>query len=445
MSTSGLKTTKLYPLFTKKIKDKLKSGHYQEKKMNEVFGDIKFHVIITFDNIVDKTVFISENQNLEVINQFNIIPSMVTRLSLKEINKYQEDELVARIEEDQQLHLSLNDVIEMTHLRDYKLSQINYTGSGVNIGLVDTGIQTYYESFFESYIEEFEKKIKVSTIRKERTVNRRRDISHATLMASIICNKIRNKSDIRLGIAPDANIIDLPVSSEQDIVYMSHILNILDDILKQDLELDILLISFSTSEPSDGRDILCKACEVLIEKGIILVAPVGNEGPFPSSIGSPGASEKIISVGSLNKNGEISTFSGRGPTISGNEKPDLYLYGSKIIVPLLKDFSIKISGTSAAAAIATGVVALIKEYNSNYTTEDIKDILSDYFKGHERHKKEINAVELFKQLGMYSRRLIPYTYLTKRSFSVTLQIVFVFIVIFFYQIIIDLILFLYGL
>ena len=444
MSTSRLNNKKLYPLFGKKIKNKLGSGQYQEKEMATVFREIKFQVIITFDNIVDKTVFINDHPNLEVINQFNIIPSMVTRVSLKEINKYQKDELVKQIEEDQQLHLSLQDALELTRLREYKISQISYTGKDVNIGLIDMGIQTYYESFFESYIKEFEKKIKVSTIRKERNVNKRRDISHATLMASIICNKIRNESEIRLGIAPDANIIDLPISSEKDIIYISDVLNILDDIQKQDLELDILLISFSTSEPSDGKDVLSKACEVLIDRGLIVIAPVGNEGPFPSSIGSPGALEKVISVGSLDKNGEISSFSSRGPTLSGIKKPDLYVYGSKIEVPLLKDFSMRISGTSVAAAIATGIIALIKEYDSSYTTEDIKEILLNYFKGHERHKKNIDAVALFKQLGMYSRKLIPYTYVTKRSLSVSLQFFCIIVALLFYKIIIDFILFLYG-
>ncbi len=444
MSTPDLKTARLYPLFAKKIKDNLSSGSFQEKSISKIFKDIKFQVIITFENIVDKTVFISQNKNLEVMNQFNIIPSLVTRLSLNSINEFQENELIKRIEEDQQLHLALNDVIEFTRLKSYKLSQIKYTGKDINIGLIDKGIQTYYESFFESYIEEFEKKIKVSTIRKERDINQRRDISHATLMASIICNKIKDENEIRLGIAPDANVVDLPVSREQDIIYMSDVLNILDDILKQELDVDILLISFSTSEPSDGKDILCKACEVIIDSGIIVIVPAGNEGPFPSSIGSPGALEKAISVGSLDKNDEVSSFSGRGPTISGVEKPDLYLYGSKVDVPVLKDFSMKVSGTSVAAAIAAGIVALVKEYNSGYTTEDVKEILSDFYKEHERHKKRMDAVVLFKQLGMYSRRLIPYNYIAKRSLSITLQIVVVIVATFFYGMIFELIKLLYG-
>jgi serine protease AprX len=439
-----MNTSKLYSIFAKKIEEKIPESYTGDLSEDTISDEIKFRVIITFENITDRAIFITKNKDLDIINQFDIIPSINVSLSLKEINKYQDNELVKRIEEDQQIHLCLKDVIEITKLKKYKISQVNYTGEGINIGLIDIGIQTYYESFFESIIEEFEKKVKISTIKKERFVNKRRDITHATLMASIICNKIKDENNIRLGIAPDANIIDLPISNEQDIFYFSSILNILDDIIKGDLDMDILIISFSTLEPSDGKDALSKACEVLIENGIIVIVPVGNNGPFPSSVGSPGAQEQVITVGSIEKDGTISSFSGRGPTLGGVSKPDIYFPGSKIEVPILKDRTIKLSGTSVSTAIAAGLIALIKQYNSAYSTEEIKSIFDTYYSKHKRKIRIIDTVALFQQLGMYSRHLTPYSYLITRSLSVSIQIMIILIVIFYWERIFNFIRKLYG-
>ncbi|MBQ3047441.1 MAG: S8 family serine peptidase, partial [Clostridia bacterium] len=125
------------------------------------------------------------------------------------------------------------------------------------------------------------------------------------------------------------------------------------------------------------------------DKGIIVVSACGNSGPEKSTIKSPSASKKIISVGALNDNRkkdgkysvnsfEVAEFSSRGP-ILGNYKPDLIVSGVNVVsacnFKINKKFYDVMSGTSVSAPIVAGVVSrLIKKY-PNHTPDQIKSIL----------------------------------------------------------------------
>jgi hypothetical protein len=56
---------------------------------------------------------------------------------------------------------------------------------------------------------------------------------------------------------------------------------------------------------------------------ILVVAAAGNEGPWTSSVGSPGNARYALTVGGVNKDGEVAFFSSRGP-IMDSEGRELY-------------------------------------------------------------------------------------------------------------------------
>src|SRR4029434_7435805 len=125
------------------------------------------------------------------------------------------------------------------------------------------------------------------------------------------------------------------------------------------------------------------------------VAAAGNEGPEPMTIGVPGNVPYVITVGALSDSGtpynatddKLASFSSTGPTLEGFVKPELVSPGGHVAASMssssylanLDPDSMKLgqqmftmSGTSQAAAVTSGVVALMLQSDPTLTPDGIK-------------------------------------------------------------------------
>jgi len=410
---------KIYHLFLKEIKNQ---GRKTSDKKEE------FRVIISFDDISKRDSFISKNKKLNILNKFDFIPSIITNLDTEQILKYEKEDLIKKIEEDQKLFLSIFEINEILDLNRCKNSQIPHTGRNVSIGIIDDGINSNFPSIsiisrYDDKGNEFKKGIG-------------NQITHGTIMASIISNQFKDLDNNSIGIAPDVKIFDFNVSNSKQEYYFSNVLEIFDLIVNQNIQIDMLLISLTTQHPSDGMDILSFACNTLVDKGILIVCPAGNYGPSANTIGSPSAAKKVISFGSLTKDLDIAYFSGRGPTIDNRLKPDFCLPGSEIKIPISRDTRIKVTGTSIAAAIGVGLIALIKEYNPKAPFNKIYELfknscrdlnLDKFSQGHGMP----NITSILKDQDLIHERILPYNNLMKKSIKIAVEFVLVFIALFY--------------
>ncbi len=407
---------KIYPLFLKLIENQ---NEKSPKEMKE------FRAIISFENISNRDNFISKNKTLKILKKFDLIPAFSAYLKKEQILKFDKEVSIKLIEEDQRLFLSLLEVNEILELDRYKKSQISYTGKNVKVGIVDNGINSSFQAISN-----------VSRYQIKKTKRNPREITHGTLMASIIANQFKDRENDYIGIAPGVKFSDFDISSSTNDYYFSQILEVFDLINKENIEIDVLLISLTTSDPSDGKDILSLACNLLVDHGIIIVSPAGNYGPDPRTIGSPSAASKVISFGAVTKELSITQFSRKGPTIDGRLKPDFCLPGVDIQIPLSGDLKAVVTGTSAAAAIGTGLIAVIKDFNKNLSYNALFEILKNSCNDLTLDKFSQgygmpSIVEIFKKMNLFHEKTLPYNFLVKKAIKVSVEFTILFIILYF--------------
>src|ERR1051325_2373368 len=296
---------------------------------------------------------------------------------------------------------------------------LSYTldGSGINIAVLDSGIDITHKSFASQ-----PGKIVFS---KDFTGENRTDdpYGHGTFVAAVAAGSGTPTSGKYEGVAPAANLVNLRVLNSQGIGTVSGILKALDWVMNNRLLYNVRVVNMSLGTPainSYKNDPICKAVRRLSDAGIVVVAAAGNNGKTLSGqkmyggIHSPGNEPSAITVGASNTYGtdprnedSIATYSSRGPSrgftvdaygsrhYDNSIKPDLVAPGNKIVsAEAVNNVLVKthpeletnnypttnmkvmfMSGTSVSAPVVAGTAALMLEANSNLTPNMVKMIL----------------------------------------------------------------------
>jgi len=117
-----------------------------------------------------------------------------------------------------------------------------------------------------------------------------------------------------------------------------------------------------------------KVEQLVREEHIPVVIAAGNEFVV---IDSPGIATDAITVAAVDRDMKVASFSGKGPGLSGEIKPDIAAPGVKIVSAKAgtpNEF-IAMSGTSMATPHVSGVVALVLQKYGTLTPETIKMML----------------------------------------------------------------------
>ncbi|MGK7926857.1 MAG: PatA/PatG family cyanobactin maturation protease [Spirulina sp.] len=174
---------------------------------------------------------------------------------------------------------------------------------------------------------------------------------HGTHVTSIILG--RHDSPVK-GIAPQCQGISIPVFSEDRHRHLSQL--DLARAIEQAVNAGAHIINISGGQLTDygeAEDWLTKAVRLCQENNVLIVAAAGNDSC--DCLHVPAAIPTVLAVGAIDEGGKPLDFSNWGSTY---QEQGLLALGDKILGAKPGGGKIRLSGTSFATPIATGVAAL---------------------------------------------------------------------------------------
>ncbi len=328
----------------------------------------------------DLKVIVLHDGNLSNVapaeDRFHILPGSALTVSGDKLEKIARTNGVKGIYKDQKLKIlalpgqtdgPLNPSPsrdESWNIDDPRMDK-GYTGEGVTVALIDTGADGEHKALAGKIVA-FKDFVNNQTDSYD-------DNGHGTHCASLVAGEKGT------GVAPGAKLVVIKVMDLEGACYLSDALNALDWCLENKERYGIRVVSFSVGgeSPSDGTSLLDEACDKMVENGLVMCVAAGNSGPAASSIVIPGDAENVITVGAVDRSGNIFELSSRGPTAKGDTKPDLVTLGVDVVSALAgsKNGKSSISGTSMAVPQVSGAVALLLQARSDLAPADLKRVL----------------------------------------------------------------------
>ncbi|MDY3929747.1 MAG: S8 family serine peptidase [Clostridia bacterium] len=229
---------------------------------------------------------------------------------------------------------------------------LNCKGQEVKIGVIDSGVAEHEDLI--GNISEGYNYIDESTDTSD-------TYGHGTFVSGIIASLDDGKGII--GLSPQAKIVPLKCFDEKT-TKASYICKAIYGAV-DDYDCDIINMSFGLSEDMQA---LKDAVDYAVNKGVIIVAAVGNSGG--ETLYYPAAYENVIGVGAVDKNGDISSVS------EHNESVFITAPGKDINSTNYKGGYTTGSGTSYSTPFISSAVAIMKNVNDEINLDGIKNILS---------------------------------------------------------------------
>jgi serine protease AprX len=248
------------------------------------------------------------------------------------------------------------------------------TGAGVSLAILDTGIDPRHPDLAGRIVALYD-----VTGEGEADTN-----GHGTHCAGIAAGTGQASGGLYRGIAPGLSLLSARVLDAYGNGMMSDVMAGIDWAVARGVQ--IISLSLGGPGPAVGEDPLIEICNAAVEAGVMVCVAAGNTGPGQMTIGSPGAAERVLTVGAVDRQDAIASFSSRGPTGDGRVKPDIVLPGADIVSARATGTTLgrvvdahytTLSGTSMACPLAAGLCALALEAQPGLSPDELKRALMD--------------------------------------------------------------------
>ncbi|HEV8421012.1 MAG TPA: S8 family serine peptidase [Actinomycetota bacterium] len=294
-------------------------------------------------------------------------------------------------------------------VRATRMWEAGYTGAGVDIALIDSGVAPVEGLSVPGKIihgPDLSLESQALNLRHLDTYG------HGTHMAGIMAGRdgaatpgtYSTDTTHFLGVAPDARIISIKVADYHGNADVSQVIAAIDWVVQHahdpGLNIEVLNLSFGTaSNQIYVLDPLAFAAETAWHRGITVVAAVGNSGRDATGLADPAADPYLLAVGAADHHGsmqysqwDVADFSQIG---DGIRNPDILAPGAHIQslrVPgsyvdrkyhggRIDERFFRGSGSSQATAVVSGALALLFQEYPSMTPDQAKALLKTHANG----------------------------------------------------------------
>jgi serine protease AprX len=277
-----------------------------------------------------------------------------------------------------------------------------YTGKGVGVAVIDTGIQGNMPDFRVSDTDSTSRVIATAVVNPG-APNANDTFGHGTHVAGLIAGNGTNRpvgDPLRgkyAGTAPDANLIAVKVDDGHGTASVLDVIDGLQFIVdhKNDYNIRVANLSLrSTNAESYRTDPLDAAVEQAWFSGIAVVVAAGNDGTATDAVSyAPANDPYAITVGGVDDMGtqttgddKLAIWSSRGTTQDGYQKPEVVAPGAHLVstIPAGSEYTslcpncvtdgayFRVGGTSMAAGVVSGAVAQIVQKYPDWNPNQLK-------------------------------------------------------------------------
>ena len=287
-----------------------------------------------------------------------------------------------------------------------------YTGKGVDVAVIDTGV-TRVPGLSANVVDGPD----LSFDSQDPALAHLDAYGHGTHMASIIagndlaglavpsrCSTCLTKSPYTdttrfVGVAPLARIVNVKVGASDGATDVSQVIAGIDWVVQHahdpGLNIRVLNLSYGTDSLQPANiDPLSYAVEVAWRHGIVVVVAAGNDGLSNPNLASPASNPTVIAVGGDDPRGTIGASDDVVPWFASHGNPGrpvdviapaTHVVGLRVPGSYVDQFHpeglvgsrfVRGSGTSQAAAVTSGVVALLLQRFPTATPDQIKAYLT---------------------------------------------------------------------
>ncbi|WP_241331465.1 S8 family peptidase [Chryseobacterium arthrosphaerae] len=257
-------------------------------------------------------------------------------------------------------------------LKAIGLENALYTGKGVDVCILDTGLEVSHPDFSS---REIEGKSFIDGEDWNRDPN-----GHGTHCAGIATGNTRNDKNIRYGIAGGCNLKIAKVLSDSGRGTTGSVIDAIDWAITKKFR----ILSLSLASPvrlNDQPSILFETIgERALENNCLIIAAAGNDSSrpqVPQPVSMPANSKSIMAVAAIDMQMKVAKFSNAGLNPSTGGNINVCAPGVDIVSAYPKNtknknyFYYAMSGTSMAAPHVSGLAALYMEQFPSTSAKEI--------------------------------------------------------------------------